>query len=158
MKLHNLYVLLCLLFFFTACKKEAVVDGQVVDAIYITSTAVTGTGANASTTITNSATGKVSVTPATARVYVNTPKAADVTASYTLGGTAISGSNYTPPNELTVTIPAGKWYADIIIPVINSPLVGNKTIVITLATVTNNMQVGLGTDRNYKTFTYTLTN
>ncbi|PST82514.1 hypothetical protein C7T94_07505 [Pedobacter yulinensis] len=141
-----------------ACKKEDAITGQVVDAVYITSTAVTGTGANAATTITNSASGRVSASPASARVYVNTPKSFDVQVSYNLSGTAVAGTNYTAPNPMLVTIPAGKWYADILIPVINTPLPGNRTIVISLTAAGNNTQLGLGTDRNYKVFTYTLTN
>jgi hypothetical protein len=156
----NIFLPLCLMAFILlfGCKKEESYK-ELPDAVYITSTAVTGTGSNASTTITNSATGKVSVSPATARLYVNTLKDKDVTVSYTLAGTAVAGVNYTTPNPLTIIVPAGKWYADISIPVINVPLVGgNKTIVINLTTATNDIQLGLGSENNYKTFTYTLTN
>lgn len=158
MRLLRLYTL-----FFAAmlaiagCKKDKA-TGDVADAIYVTSTATTGTAVGSSTTITNSASGKVSVSPAAARVYVNTLKTFDVTVTYTLSGTATAGTNYTAPNPASITIPAGKWYADIQIPVINTPLSGNKTIIIALATATNNVQLGIGTNRNYKTFTYTLTN
>lgn len=140
-----------------ACKKDTEYK-PVPDIVYITSTAVTGTGSNASTTLLNSATGKVSVTPATARVYVNTLKSDDVLITYRLGGTAAEGVNYMLPGSLTLNIPAGKWYADIQIPVINAPLTGNKTIIISIVSASNNTQVGLGSDRNYKDFTYTLTN
>lgn len=146
-----------MLVLFAGCKKDEI-TGTTVDAVYITSNAVTGTGPNASTTITNTATGKVSVSPAVARVYVNTLKSNDVTVAYAIDGTAVAGVNYTPPGALTVTIPAGSWYADIKIPVINAPLTGNKTIRITMNTASNETQVGIGTDKNYKTFTYTLTN
>lgn len=150
--------LILTILFIAGCKKKETYP-PVTDYIYITSTAVTGTGSTASTTITNSTSGKVSVSPATARVYVNIPKTTDVVVSYTLTGTAVAGMNYTPPTPLSVTIPAGKWYGDISIPVINTALVGgNKTIIITLTNATNNMQLGVGTDRNYKFFTYTLTN
>jgi len=139
------------------CSKNIEVDGNTVDAVYITSTAVTGTGTGASTTITNSASGKIAQGLATARVYVNTPKSTDVTINYTLGGTAVAGTNYTIPAPQSVNIPAGKWYADIQIPLINAVLPANRTIIITLASG-NGVQLGLGTDRNYKVFTYTLTN
>ncbi len=140
------------------CEKEETYQ-EIPDAVYITSTAVTGTGPNASTTITNTATGKVSVSPAMARVYVNTLKNTDVTVGYTLSGTAVSGINYTLPSAMSITIPAGKWYADVSIPVINAPLTnGNRTIIISLASASNDTQLGIGTQRNYKTFTYTLTN
>ncbi len=139
------------------CKKEETYP-PLTDYVYITSTAITGSGSTASTAITNSASGKVSVTPATARVYVNTPKTADVVINYTLSGTAVAGTNYTVPAPLSVTIPAGKWYGDISIPIINAALTGNKTIIINLTGGTNNIQIGIGADRNYKVFTYTLTN
>ncbi|EDM37765.1 hypothetical protein PBAL39_15109 [Pedobacter sp. BAL39] len=139
------------------CKEDE--DYQPIpDIVYVTSTAVTGTGTAAATTLPSSVSGKVSVSPATARVYVNTLKDNDVTVTYTLAGTAVAGTNYTRPSPLSVVIPAGKWYADIQIPVINAPLTGNKTIVIALVTASNDTQIGLGTDRNYKIFTYTLTN
>lgn len=148
------------LILFAGCKKDET-SAPIPDLIYITSTAVTGSGSTAATTITNSAAGKVSVTPATARVYVNTPKANDVIVTYTLSGTAVAGTNYTPPASLSITIPAGKWYADISIPVINTPIVPSnttKTIIITLATASNNTIIGVGSDKNYKVFTYTLSN
>lgn len=158
-KISQICVLLTAGFFITliGCKKEETI-GAVVDAVYITSNATTGSGTTASTTITNSASGKVSVSPAVARVYVNTLKSFDVAVNYTLSGTAVAGTNYTPPVASTISIPAGKWYADIQIPIINTPLTGNKTIVITMISAANNVQVGMGSDRNYKTFTYTLTN
>jgi len=139
------------------CKKSDTYP-PLPDAVYIIANAITGPGSTASTAITNSASGKVSVSPAVGRVYVNTLKTADVTITYTLSGTAVAGVNYTAPNPMSITIPAGQWWADIKIPVINAALASNKTIVITLATATNNTQLGLGADRTYKTFTYTLTN
>jgi hypothetical protein len=155
-KIYMLFTALCFMIF-TSCKKDET-KGAVVDAVYIASNANTGSGTTASTTITNSASGKVSVSPAVARVYVNKLKSFDVAMSYTLSGTAVAGTNYIPPAASTVSVPAGKWYADIQIPVINTPLNGNKTIVITMITASNNVQVGMGSDRNYETFTYTLTN
>lgn len=139
------------------CKKDESYP-PMPDAVYMTSNAITGPGSTASTAITNSASGKVSVTPAVARVWVNTPKTKDVTITYSLSGTAQAGVNYTPPDPGSITIPAGKWFADIKIPVINAPLTSSKTIIITLSEASDNVQLGLGTDRNYKTFTYTLTN
>lgn len=156
-KIKLFSVLILTILAITGCKKEETYP-PVTDYVYITSTATTGSGSNASTTITNTASGKVSVSPATARVYVNTPKTTDVVVHYTLSGTAVAGTNYTAPAPLSVTIPAGKWYGDIAIPVINAALAGNKTIIITLTNGTNDIQLGVGTDRNYKVFTYTLTN
>jgi len=143
---------------FTGCKKnEPDSYREIPNAIYVTSNAVTGTGTGANTTITNSASGKPNVTPAVARVYVNTLKTTDVVVNYALSGTAVAGTNYVAPTSLTVTIPAGKWYADIPITVINTPVTANRTIIVTLTSASNNTQLGIGTDRNYKVFTYTLT-
>ena len=159
MKPLKLYILiLSFSGLFLSCKKNAEINTPIPDAVYITSTAVTGSGASASTTITNAASGKISVSPASARVYVNTPKTADISVSYTLGGTAIAGTNYTLPSVQSIIIPAGKWYADINISVINSPLSANRTIIINLSSASNNLQLGLGSDKTYKSFTYTLTN
>lgn len=142
---------------FDGCKKTDTYP-PLPDAVYIIANLITGPGSTASTAITNSASGKVSVSPAVGRVYLNTLKTFDVTVSYTLTGTAVAGTNYTVPNPMSVTIPAGQWSADIKIPVINAPLASNKTIIITLSAADNNTQLGLGVDRTYKTFTYTLTN
>jgi hypothetical protein len=139
------------------CKKDETY-APVPDAVYMASNLVTGSGPTASTTITNSATGKVSVSPAVARVYVNTLKAFDVVVNYSLSGTAVAGVNYTAPNPSSITISAGRWYADISIPVINAPLTANKTIIITMTSASNNVIVGIGTARSYNAFTYTLTN
>ncbi|RYE16431.1 MAG: hypothetical protein EOP45_17515 [Sphingobacteriaceae bacterium] len=142
----------------TGCKKDKTYL-PIPNAVYLVSNATTGPGSTASTAITNSASSKVSTTTAAiARLYVNTLKTFDVTVTYTLSGTAVAGVNYTAPSQLSITIPAGSWSADISIPVINTVLTGNKTIIITLASATNNTQLGLGVDRTYKTFTYTLTN
>lgn len=78
------------------------------DAVYIASNLVTGSGNTASTTITNSASGKVSVSPAVARIYVNTLKNFNVTVNYALTGTAIADTNYSVPKPASMTIPAGK--------------------------------------------------
>ena len=40
-----------------------------------------------------------------------------VTVRYALGGTATAGSDYNPPNPLSITIPAGQQSGDILIPV-----------------------------------------
>lgn len=149
----------CLTFIFlNGCKDDNEDYPLIPNAVYVVSNAITGPGSTASTAITNSASGKVSVSPAVARVYVNTLKDFDITITYSLSGTAVAGVNYTVPLPTNVTIPAGKWFADIKIPVINTPLSGNKTIIISLNSATNDVQLGLGADRTYKTFTYTLTN
>jgi hypothetical protein len=140
------------------CQKEQQ-GAPIPAAVYLVSNSITGPGTTAVTAITNSASSKVSAGPAIARLYVNVPQPADVTVTYALSGTAQAGVNYTPPTPLSVTIPAGTWSANISIPVINTPLVGgNKTLIITLDTATDNTQLGLGAARNYTTFTYTLTN
>lgn len=143
---------------FTSCKKDANEDYKPIpEAVYVTSNAVTGTGNGASTTITNSASGKYTVASAVARVYVNTLKANDVVVGFALSGTSVAGTNYTVPQFTSVTIPAGKWYADITIPVINVAVPANRTLIVTLTSASNHTQLGIGTDRNYKVFTYTIT-
>ncbi|WP_146198803.1 hypothetical protein [Pararcticibacter amylolyticus] len=162
MRLLRLIKLFCLivsclaLAFMSGCKEEDENYPSVPDAVYLVSNSVTGPGSTALTTISNSGSGKVTVSPAVAKVYVNTVKDFDVTIRYALSGTAVAGVNYTPPAETAVTIPAGQWYASIRIPVINTPVLVDKTIVITLISASNDVQLGLGTDRTYKTFTYTL--
>jgi hypothetical protein len=141
----------------SGCKKNETYN-PIPDIVYMSSNLVTGSGSTASTTITNSASGKVSVSPAVARVFVNTLKPFDVTVTYSLTGTAVAGVNYTAPTPLSIIIPVGKWYADIMIPVINTPLTANKTIIITMTGANNNVQLGLGATRTYTSFTYTLTN
>lgn len=144
---------------FSGCKKDDENYPPIPDAVYIIAKVNTGPSPTASTAVGSSASGKVSVSPASARVYVNTLKTFDVTIQYTLTGTAVEGVNYTAPAQKSVTIPAGQYFAAINIPVINTPLVGgNKTIIITLTSASNNTEVGLGVNNSYKTFTYTLTN
>lgn len=157
---HQLKIgfLLFAIVFFTGCEKNEPQSYNVIpNAVYVASNAITGTGTGANTTITNSASGKVNVTPAVARVYVNTLKEVDVTVNYMLSGTAVAGTNYVAPTSTSVTIIAGKWFADIPITINNTPVTANRTIIFTLTAASNNTQLGIGTDRNYKTFTYTLT-
>ncbi|UKT65950.1 hypothetical protein [Pedobacter mucosus] len=161
--MKNYFKLTILLVFFISiallggCKKEDDEEYRAIpDAVYVTSNAVTGTGSTAATTITNSASGKVTVTPAVARVYVNTLKTADVVVNYSISGTAVTGTNYAVPTTTSVTIPAGKWYGDIPITILNTAVTANRTIIVTLTSATNNTQVGIGTDKNYKVFTYTI--
>jgi len=163
MNLHKLLPYLAFLMLsatlISSCKKDDETYPPIPDAVYIIAKLNTGPSPTASTSITNSATGKVSVSPASARVYVNTLKTFDVTIQYALSGTAVEGVNYTAPAQKSITIPAGQYFANINLPVINTPLVGgNKTIIITLSSASNNTELGLGVDRAYKTFTYTLTN
>lgn len=151
--------ILVLTFFLGACQKDQK-GAPIPAAAYLIANTVTGTGPTAITTTTNSASGKVSVTPAIIKLYVNTPQPQDVTISYRLSGTAVAGVNYTMPNPLSATIPAGTLTTAIDIPVINTPLTGgNKTIIVTLDSSSEaGMQLGLGAAKIYNTFTYTLTN
>ncbi|MNL54673.1 hypothetical protein D3C87_1780230 [compost metagenome] len=93
-----------------------------------------------------------------ARVYVNTPKERDITINYTISGTAVAGTHYVLPQNQSITIPAGQWFGRIEIPTISGTLTSNKTVIITLETSDENIQLGLGLKRTHKTFTYTLTN
>lgn len=161
MKLYKLIQFAFLMLIITmasSCKKNDENYPPIPDAVYIIAKVNTGPSPTASTAVGSTASGKVSVSPASARVYVNTLKPFDVTIEYTLSGTAIEGVNYNSPAQKRVTIPAGKYFEAIDIPVINAPLTGNKTIIITLSSASNNTELGLGVDKSYKTFTYTLTN
>ena len=61
-----------------------------------------------------------------------------VTVTYTLGGTATAGEDYTAPNPLSLTIPAESDTGDIVIPVKGDALFeGDETVVVTLTEVTN---------------------
>ncbi len=61
-----------------------------------------------------------------------------VTVTYTLGGTATAGSDYTVPSPLSLSIPAGTRTANIVIPV-RGDLVDelNETVTVTLSGVVN---------------------
>ena len=57
-----------------------------------------------------------------------------VTVSYTLGGTATAGSDYTAPDPLSVTIPAGSQQENIVISILGDTVVeGDETITVTLS-------------------------
>jgi len=72
--------------------------------------------------------------------------------SYTVGGTATSGSDYTTPSG-SVTIPAGQTTAAIDIPVINDALVeANETVIVTLTAITgDDPQISINTAQNAAT-------
>lgn len=76
--------------------------------------------------------------------------------TYTLSGTAVAGVNYTTPANLSVTIPAGQYAAEIIIPIKNVAVTENKTVIVTLVSASNNVALGLGSGKTYKNFTYTI--
>ncbi|RYE05044.1 MAG: hypothetical protein EOP51_34795, partial [Sphingobacteriales bacterium] len=99
--------LLLIITLISSCKKDDENFPPIPDAVYIIAKVNTGPSPTASTSIGNSATGKVSVSPASARVYVNTLKTFDVTIQYTLSGTAVEGVNHNAPAQKSVTIPAG---------------------------------------------------
>jgi uncharacterized repeat protein (TIGR01451 family) len=70
-------------------------------------------------------------------VSLSTASATNTVISYTVGGTATSGSDYTAL-PLSVTVPAGSTTATITIPVINDLVVdGGETVVVTLTSVTS---------------------
>ena len=67
----------------------------------------------------------------------------DAEVSYTLGGTATAGDDYTDPATKTVEIAAGETSGSIVIPVLDDLLVeGNETIEVTLSAPTANAAVG----------------
>ena len=62
----------------------------------------------------------------------------EVTVTYTLGGTATAGNDYTDPATKTVTIAAGSTTGNIVIPVKGDLLAeGNETVIVTLSGATN---------------------
>ena len=62
----------------------------------------------------------------------------DVTVTYSLGGTATGGSDYTTPNPLTVTIPAGSQTGSITVPVKGDVVEElDETVEVTLTKATN---------------------
>jgi Calx-beta domain len=65
--------------------------------------------------------------------------------SYTVTGTATSGTDYTALTG-SITIPAGSTTATIVIPVINDAIVeANETVIVTLNTVTSGASTTIGT-------------
>lgn len=80
------------------------------------------------------------------RVTQSSVSSSDTTVSYTLGGTATPGTDFTAPSG-TVTITAGSTSADITIPVIRDFTVEPvETIIATLTTITaSDAQITVGT-------------
>lgn len=139
----------CLLAF-SSCKKDEPVYPDAPKRVYTVAKVPDGT-----VTFTNSAAGKKNTT-GVARVYLNQLYASDVSVSFTLTGTATAGVDYTAP-ELSVTIPAGSWYADINIVGLNNPLQTiKKTVIISLTSATQGFEIGLGYAYAYGVFTYTI--
>ena len=70
----------------------------------------------------------------------------DTTLSYSVGGTATSGSDYTAL-PLSVTIPAGATTATITVPINNDSLVEpNETVIVTLSSITSgDSDISIGT-------------
>jgi len=146
------YLFVCCLVAAPSCKKNDPVYPDAPKRVYTVAKVPDGT-----VTFTNSATGKKNTT-GVARVYLNQLYASDVTVSFALTGTATAGVDYTPPAELSVTIPAGSWRADINIVGLNNTLQTiKKTVIITLNAATQGFEIGLGYANAYGVFTYTIT-
>ena len=98
-----------------------------------------------------SGTGSESTTPAILNINLARTYPLDTTISYTLSGTATSGSDYTLSNG-TSTITAGTTSSTILIPIVDDTLKENdETIIVTLSNPVNAI---LGTNTTY---TYTIT-
>jgi uncharacterized repeat protein (TIGR01451 family)/gliding motility-associated-like protein len=66
-------------------------------------------------------------------VSLSKPSATDTQITYTLGGTATEGSDYSPIVTKTITIPAGQTTATITVPVLGDAVVeGTETVIATL--------------------------
>ncbi|KQM69470.1 hypothetical protein ASE74_05645 [Pedobacter sp. Leaf216] len=108
--------------------------------------------ATASVTITDNDTAVATITPGTAgnengpvngtfTVTISNPSSTDTQITYTLGGTATEGSDYSSIVTKTITIPAGQTTGTITIPVLTDNIVeGTETVIATL-TATNNTAV-----------------
>jgi hypothetical protein len=139
------------------CKKDEKNYPDIPDAVYIVAKVNTGPYPGAVTAVGNTASGAPSIPVAGARVYVNTPKDYDVVVNFTISGTAVVDVNYTMPTYTSVTIPAGQYTGEILIPIKNVAVAVNKTIIITLTSASNKVELGLGSVKAYKNFTYTIT-
>ncbi|WP_316829641.1 Calx-beta domain-containing protein [Pedobacter aquatilis] len=74
-------------------------------------------------------------------VTLSNPSSTDTQITYSLGGTATEGSDYTTITTKTITIPAGQTTGTIVIPVVADAIVeGTETIIATL-TSTNNTSI-----------------
>lgn len=145
--------LLALLLVLAGCAKEDEVYKDLPKAVYITNKVPDGT-----TNLASSASARKTVAAGAARVYVNVPFEKDVTVNFTLAGTAISGQDYTPPTTQSVTIPAGKYSAEINFVVLNNPAqTTNRTVIINLTAATEGFELGIGVAKGYAIFTYTIT-
>ncbi|WP_316801641.1 Calx-beta domain-containing protein [Pedobacter frigidisoli] len=78
-------------------------------------------------------------------VTLSNPSATPTTITYTVGGTATEGNDYTPIVLKSITIPAGATTGTITIPVLTDNIVeGTETVIITLGS-TNNAAVTTST-------------
>ncbi|WP_443943537.1 Calx-beta domain-containing protein [Pedobacter sp. AW1-32] len=76
-------------------------------------------------------------------VTLSNPSSVDTQISYSLGGTATEGSDFTSIQNKIITIPAGSTTGTIVIPVLNDNIVeGTETVIATLLT-SNNPLVGI---------------
>ncbi len=74
----------------------------------------------------------------TFRVQLSAASGQTVTVPYTLGGTAITGTDYTEPSSRSVTITPGQTQTDITVPVKGDEIdEENETVTVTLGTPTN---------------------
>ncbi|MFD2569667.1 hypothetical protein ACFSUS_03425 [Spirosoma soli] len=144
--------LLLLVTVLLGCTEEEVYK-ELPKAVYIANKVPDGTA-----NLLGSTSARKTVAAGAARVYVNQPYDKDVTVNFTLAGTAIQGQDYTPPATQSVTIPAGKYSAEINFTVLNNPnLTANRTVIINLTAATEGFELGLGVAKGYATFTYTIT-
>lgn len=141
-----------------SCKKDNEIYPEAPKRIYIVNRVPEGTITLTGTTVFSSAvTVKKNIPGGVARVYLNKPYDKEVSVTYTFSGTAVQGLDYNPPASLSVVIPAGQYYAEINFTVLNNPAqTTSKTVIISLANVTEGFEPGLGADFKYKIFTYNI--
>lgn len=79
-------------------------------------------------------------------VTTNTTFPEDIELSYTLGGDAVAGTNFTAPDPLTVTIPTGETSAVIEVPVLNTDSYDASSTVEFALEAPDNAAIELGAD------------
>ena len=100
---------------------------------------------NATVTVTASTDGAEPSTAGEFTFTLSNVSTTDTQISYTIGGTATSGLDYTEITN-TITIPAGQTTAKVSIPVLNDNIAeGSETVILTLNSATNNLSITANT-------------
>lgn len=151
MKQLSYIILIAGLLFTVSCSKDETYP-EAPKRIFMAAKVALG-----ATTYTNRVAARKTVPDALARVYVNRLFETDVTATFTITGTAVSDVNFTPPASLQVVIPAGSYFGEINFKILNDPAqTAARTVILTLVSATEGYEPGVGTDHVFKDFIYTI--